>query len=144
MFRSVRRTSRRCWLRFWQRSPVQLQERLPITIPLNQSCSSASRAVILFIGLKCVIRQISSLNTGSTPFHRANGFRGFSLLKPSRVILKTSAQGLSLINSRNSWILSSSAKYGICCSITWANISPAPSSLSSTEKIRRLWTAYMH
>lgn len=116
-----------------------------VYIPLNNSCSSAPRAIILFPGLKCVIRQIRSLNAGSTPFHRANGFRGFSLLKPSRVILKTSAQGLSLISSRNSWMLSSSAKYDICRSITWANISsPAPSSLSSTEKIRRLWTAYMH
>ena len=78
-------------------------------------------------------------------FHRTNGSRGFSLLKPPRNASSTWHQGLSprCLNSPSK--LSWSAKYEIWRSRTLASASsPSGSAFSSTYKTTCFKTAYIH
>ncbi len=110
----------------------------------NQLCERASSAVSLFAGSKFVrppIRSLRSESRGSI-FHRTNGSRGFSLLKPPRSASSTWHQGLSprCLNSPSK--LSRSAKYEIWRSRTWASASsPSGSVFSSTYKMTCFSTA---
>ena len=110
----------------------------------NHLCESASHAVSLFAGSNFVrppMRSFKSESRGST-FHRTNGSRGLSLLKPSRSASSTWHQGLSprCLNSPSK--LSRSAKYEIWRSRTWASASsPSGSAFSSTYKMTCFNTA---
>ncbi len=110
----------------------------------NQLCEMASSAMSLFAGSKFVrppIRSLRSESRGSI-FHRTNGSRGFSLLKPPRSASSTWHQGLSprCLNSPSK--LSRSAKYEIWRSRTWASASsPSGSAFSSTYKMTCFSTA---
>ena len=99
-----------------------------------------------FRRIKFVRPPMRSLRSESraSMFHRTNGSRGFSLLKPSRSISSTWHQGRSPRCLNNPSKPSRSAKYGIRRSSTW-DIATSPSgSVSSTYKMTRFSTAYIH
>ena len=113
----------------------------------NHLCERASPTVSLLEGSKFVrppMRSLRSESRGSM-FHRTNGSRGLSLLKPSRSAFSTWHQGLSprCLNSPSK--LSRSAKYEIWRSSIWASAtSPSGSASSSTYKMTCFSTAYIH